>query len=617
MALDMTVILVSAAFFLALILYVALEQEQREKITGVTFFLAAAGGIVIYGFSYSHGHKGIFDHLTAILRTLIDVGRMFVGVNNEKVFTDALAQMKIFDDGWLFLFWIIHFLAYYSMASAAVLALGKGAIKKLQQFLLNVRDIELIFGITESSLVLGRHIATDRHKSVVFVGRADASQELAIRQMGALLYSDDVALEPQEEFIKRISMQNKNRELHVYALSDDEDANIKFAVHLLALLKKADVDPAKTSLVLLGQEERYGGDLQVIRDRYGYGEVKAFDHSEMTARLLMQRYPICKKVEFDDDGLAKTDVDVLLIGFGPMGQQVLNKMIANGQFEGSHFRANVFDPNCNVVDGFYRRNYAAMLEHYDITFSPYSGWSSECCDFLEKHAKTLTYIVVAVGSMKKGREIAHSILDFMRTMGRDIPVYQCCSDSVVWYRSHNESEFVSLHDADILFGCNMDELSMRINHYYNDPQGDPKKQWLECDYFSRMSCRASADFLSNYMNRLLEDHSKEITEKMLENMAKTEHLRWNAFHFSMGYKQMSESTWKERAATYQKEVAVGGVGHIRISKDVANKQHACLVSWEELSELSERENAVTGKSVDYQQMDRDNISVVLKLIREE
>ena len=37
MALDMTVILVSAAFFLALILYVALEQEQRERITGATF----------------------------------------------------------------------------------------------------------------------------------------------------------------------------------------------------------------------------------------------------------------------------------------------------------------------------------------------------------------------------------------------------------------------------------------------------------------------------------------------------------------------------------------------------------------------------------------------------
>ena len=616
MALDMTVILVSAAFFLALILYVALEQEQRERITGATFFISAAGGIVIYGFSYSHGHVGVFDHITAILRTLIDVGRMFVGINNEAVFREALHEVNVSDDGWMLLFWIVHFLAYYSMASAAVLALGKGAIKKLQQLLLNVRDVVLIHGITENSLTLGRHIATDKHKSVVFVGRADASAEIAIRQMGALLYSDDVAVEPQSAFIKRLNMHKPKRSLHVYALSEDEDANIKYAVRLLAHLKEADVAPQRTALVLLGQEERHGGELQFMRDRYGYGEVKAFDHSELTARLLVQKYPLCDIVEFDENGLATTDVDALLIGFGPMGQEVLKKLIANGQFEGSHFHAQIFDPNCGSADGFYRRRYSAMLSHYDVTFSPYGGRSSQCCDFLEEHAKTLNYVVVAVGSIKKGREIAYGIMDYMKRMGRDISIYQCCSDSVICHRSHNESEFSSLHDANVLYGGTMDDLAMRINHYYNDPAGQVKQQWMECDYFSRMSCRASADFLSSYVARLFAGRSKERAPEMLENMAKTEHLRWNAFHFSMGYVKMSEETWKARADLFRKEVETCGVGKIRISKDAAHRQHACLVTWEALVELSERENAVTGKSIDYQQMDRDNVIVVMKLLEE-
>lgn len=617
MALDMTVILVSAAFFLALILYVAMEQEEREKITGVTFFLAAAGGIVIYGYSYSHGHKGWFEHMSAVLRTLIDVGRMFVGANNEKVFTEALDKTGVQDAGWLFLFWIVHFMAYYSMASAAVLALGKGAVRKLQQLLLNVRNIELIHGITDSSLTFGRHIAMDKHKSVVFIGRADASQELAIRQMGALLYSDDVALEPQEGFLKRISMEKKNRTLHIYALAENEDANIKYAVHLLGLLKKAEVDPGRTSLVLLGQEERHGGDLQAGRDHYGYGEVKAFDHAELTARLLMQKYPLCNALQFDDDGLAKADVEVLLVGFGPMGQEVLKKLIANGQFEGSRFHAYVFDPNCGNMDGFYRRKNAAMLKEYDISFYPHSGKSIKFCDFLEEHALSLTYIVVAVGNIKKGSEIAYDIMDFLMKNGREMSVYQCCTDSVVCHRSHNESEYASLHDADILYGGSMDDLAMQINHYYNDPNGSAKDQWMACDYFSRMSCRASADFLSAYLKKLCEDHSKELTEVKRENMAKTEHLRWNAFHFSMGYSRMSRETWEERAKIFQKEMAVGGVGHIRISKDVKNKQHACLVNWDELDELSARENEVTGKALDYKQMDRDNVKAVMKLLEEQ
>ncbi len=215
MAVDMTVILISAAFFLALVLYFALEQEHRERITGIAFFIAAAGGIVIYGFAYSHGHNSMFDRVTAVLRTLIDVGRMFVGMNNEAVFREALAKVGATDSLWLFVFWGAHFFAYYSMASAAVLALGKGAIRKLQQLLLNVRDLEIIYGITDSSLTLGRHVASDKHKSVIFIGRADASQELAIRQMGALLYSDDVALEPQEAFLKRLSLKRHDRKLHV------------------------------------------------------------------------------------------------------------------------------------------------------------------------------------------------------------------------------------------------------------------------------------------------------------------------------------------------------------------------------------------------------------------
>ena len=333
--------------------------------------------------------------------------------------------------------------------------------------------------------------------------------------------------------------------------------------------------------------------------------------------MLLQKYPLSKVVEFDDNGLAKADVEVLLVGFGPMGQEVLKKVIANGQFEGSTFHAHVFDPGCGSVDGFYRRRYAAMLQNYDITFHPHTGRSVQICDFLEEHAKTLTYVVISVGNLKKGSEIAYAIMDFMTKAGRELPIYQCCNDSVVCHRSHNESEYASLHDADILFGGTMDDLAMRINHYYNDPAGLPRDQWMACDYFSRMSCRASADFLSGYLGRLCEDHSKELTEEKLENMAKTEHLRWNAFHFSMGYVRMSDETWEERANQFRKEVAVGGVGNIRISKDAANKQHACLVTWDELDELSEKENEVTGKSVDYKQMDRDNVKVVLKLLEEQ
>ena len=102
----------------------------------------------------------------------------------------------------------------------------------------------------------------------------------------------------------------------------------------------------------------------------------------------------------------------------------------------------------------------------------------------------------------------------------------------------------------------------------------------------------------------------------MENMSITEHLRWCGFHYSMGYEKMSEEGWEKRAGDYRREVAVGGVGRTRISKDAAGKQHACLIPWDELDTLSQKESAVTGKDTDYKQMDRDNVKVVLKLLNE-
>ena len=237
MAVDMTVILVSAALFLVVVLYIALEQEQREKITGIAFAVAAIGGIISYGFSYAHEQAGFLPQMSAVLRTLIDVGRMFVGMNNEAVFRTALEKTGMTGSVWVVLFWSFHFLAYYSLASAARLTLGKGAIRRLRQLLLHIRDVVVVYGVSENSLSFGRHIASDKHKSIVFVGHADSSQELAIRQMGALLYSDDVALQPQKTFLKRISVYNRKQQLHIYCLYDNEDANIKYAVNFLKILK--------------------------------------------------------------------------------------------------------------------------------------------------------------------------------------------------------------------------------------------------------------------------------------------------------------------------------------------------------------------------------------------
>ena len=54
---------------------------------------------------------------------------------------------------------------------------------------------------------------------------------------------------------------------------------------------------------------------------------------------------------------------------------------------------------------------------------------------------------------------------------------------------------------------------------------------------------------------------------------------------------------------------------MRITKNAAQREHACLIPWDELDELSRRENEITGKNLDYKEMDIQNVLAIEKLLR--
>ena len=92
----------------------------------------------------------------------------------------------------------------------------------------------------------------------------------------------------------------------------------------------------------------------------------------------------------------------------------------------------------------------------------------------------------------------------------------------------------------------------------------------------------------------------------MEHLAITEHERWCAFHYCMGFAPMTQEEFAARCETYLAQKAAGEKP-LRIGKDLNARIHACLIDWDALDTLSQKENAVTGGRVDYKQMDRDNV----------
>ncbi|MCR5557471.1 MAG: hypothetical protein K6F75_07950 [Butyrivibrio sp.] len=598
---SLAVIALSAALFLALISYLALDADNREKWSGIAFTVAILGGIFIYGSinAFVVGFSPV-----AILRTMIDIVRMFGGVNR----VDDFSKLVDGAPGWILVFWVIHFFGYYALVSAVVTTLGKNAINRLRAWLFRIHDIELIYGTDDNAIEFGKKLATNKKVSVVYVSDS-SSREADIRALGGMLYTDEIATKVRPKFLKRLSVKKGSGSIRLNALADDVDSNISYARMLLKTLEDCGIKPEQTKLVMLGREETQGEVFFNTSERYGYGSVKVFDRAELVARVLLQKYPLCNAITFDENYRATADAECLLVGFGHLGQEVLRKLVANGQFEGSNFHVKVFDSALDETNGLFKMRYQSMLDNYNIDFSSSDGRSISATEYVMEHAKSLKYIVVAVGDEKTGREIAYGFQEILRERGISMPIYQCLKDRVYCYRVGKERKKSAIYDADILYTGKMDQLAMEINHYYCGDDGSIDKQWAECDYFSRMSCRASADYLQTLFQRLgFIGKDLTIDGEKLENLAKSEHHRWCAFHFSMGYSTMSDEEKDKRAEMYKQD------GKTRITKDPANKLHACLIPWDDLDELSDYENAITGRNVDYKQSDRDNIITVKKIL---
>lgn len=244
-------------------------------------------------------------------------------------------------------------------------------------------------------------------------------------------------------------------------------------------------------------------------------------------------------------------------------------------------------------------------------------------DYLHGCGKKLKYIAVCTGNDKINHEIAEDLLADLQGRGWNLPVYTCSYRGVKAYDAQDGSvKLNKLYRPELLSVIEVDHMAMMLNHRYQMPTENTVLQnWMNCDYFSRMSCRAFTDFVPAMLRaagRTKEqalDGQWQFSDVQLENLSRTEHLRWCAFHYCMGFSPMSGEELDERGQEYRRQMERSGAASIRIGKNMENRTHACLVSWEELVELAEKEAGYTGKYTDYQYSDTRNVLAIPELLR--
>lgn len=616
----MKIVIGSAVLFVMLILSLAIPPRHTKKILGRLAVLVAVLALLIYGNGYGYLHTEVsqekYPVSICVLRTVFDSCRIFVGANNWDAIRPAYDGKPV----WEILFWIIQVMALSLSASAIVVSLGSRLLKEIRMWVLRVHDIALIFGLNENTLEFGRELADQENTAILYVDQGQQTKlHTAVEQMGALIRCDANALSGNVYFLKSIGLRPGNRRLHVFALDSSMVANRQFSRNLLQALEQRGISPDQTTLTILSPDEETDNPMQALPERYGYGSLLSLNEPEMVARMLVRSYPPYKSLTFDEIGRAQKDFHGVLIGFGQIGQAVLRQLVMNSQFCGSTSRIAVFAPDYEKRIGWISHECREMLNHYCIDLYPYDGRSRQIYDYLEQHAGSINYVAVCAGSEMINLDISEKLQLFLQRRGCSAPILMCTGRGVSHLSAGEHIVSHKVYVPEILCSDRIDRMAMVLNQSYQKT-GDMRKNWKRCNYFDRMSSRAAADFYdallySAGVTREEAENHWNPQGDLLENLAASEHLRWNAFHYCMGFRPMTEEEFRERSAAFEAATEKDPNTKYRVTKDVEKRIHACMIPWEELDAYSAKENAVTKQRADYAENDRNNVRDLTKVLR--
>ena len=607
------IILGTVAIYLALFVHVAFSPKFSKKLIAAAGAVAVVCGLVFYSICFST----LYDNLAlAILRTCHAVLQLFIGENPLEIISGSPLLERV---GFQVASSALGFLGVFTTAGAALSAIGAGFLRKLRLFLRRKQDVAIVQPLNTKTLAFARQLHDKKNAIVVFVDEnPDSSCVESAHEFGCVIHSDGNAVAGDPAFVRSLGTGKSGRRLSLYTLSGDQFANRQYACRLADSLSACGIPAGQTSLTIFANEDETQNTI-CGRDGYTYGSILCVSQEQLAARLLMHKAPPWEAVSFDEAGRAREDFHALVVGSGRVGQAVIKQLVMNGQFSGSQFRLTVFDPQFPSICGQLKHESREIFSHYAIDTRPFDARSGEMYDFLEENPSNLNYVVLCTGDDTVNREVARQLYHFFSVHGRSLPIL-ICSRRGLQRITATQVERWDIYASEVLCSDDMDRLAMLLNHSYCGNDKTPRENWDACDYFSRMSSRASADFAPAFLKMvgLPADAVPEgdwYTPEQLENMAISEHDRWCAFHYCMGFRGMTEEEYAQRCRTYQEEKAKDPASCYRIGKDISKRIHSCLIPWEELDALSAAENAVTGGSVDYKQMDRNNVLTLPELLR--
>ena len=617
------------AFLIVVFFIMTRSREKQVKICLALLIFAIVVGFAYYSYGYLKPGSDDTNIVVAALRGIISTFKMFS-------LNDNFGELMRSEDAWLAgnifliaLFWIAHICAAIVIQAALIGLFGRKLIDAFRLRFGSFNDIFIVKGEADTAFLLAANIAT--HDASL--KHYDPSRLVVILPEG----SDDVKNmhDKAASFGGIMLLPGKNRTIIYYMNSAgfgkphrrgkkfnvvlmSTETSVGDEARLIAEYAIGKTDPDKldvfvmTSSIFDREEiERIAQQKVNGRRKYPYtfhivSEVGLF------IRQMLDKHPPfeCHSLSPNEKCMAADNFTVMMIGFGNVGQNALLRLIMSGQYEGSRMRAVVLDKKIDDIRDRFMFRHPALDLCCDIEFIGVNVHSDKFYNLLND-IDNVSYIVIALDTDESNKQTASDLrMHFERkgtTRHPNIAIIEKSGGRQSEYLSENIFCFGMKEDVykeSVIIREDADIMAKAVNEIYSGGS----QPWYELDWFTQESNRASADFIPA-MLRLAKLDADEAMEKdtltedkeLAETLAKTEHLRWNAFHAAMGYDHMSIEEMNQRFENY----TGSGDPLPYCRKDPTAKKHICLVAWEDLDDLSEAYRKLARRAGNEREQTRD------------
>lgn len=586
-------------------------------------------GFVVYFIGYQVGNTQCNPYaiLPNILESLFSTTRLFI-LGNDLVELEApFKHAAIFHA----MFSLTAALAAFIFISVMASVFFKDWLIRLKIRSKDASENHFFFGINQSALALAIDLLkSSSERMVAFVNDMDENEN---QQLLALLpdsayvvknrsFLDSISLQKEEGLLQFFHHKEKHThygehgnsifhnlriiktrigtaETHLYFLSDNEDWNIEHAKMTLNELKNHSCDnPVRIHIATYAEiaEKHFAH-----YTKLSTSEISVIIHHYATIvsrQLIAEHHPVdCLKIN-TETASSSTDFNVLIIGFGQLGTNVLRKLIEQGQFVGSVFHAIVIDKYMNILQGRFEHLYPGIMANYDIRFVEAEVGNSIFYKEIRNLIESLNYLVISLGDDNLNIQTAMEILEINSIKNkRSLKIFIKLENESHWKETLSEfkNQIFIFGESDKVFSENnilqsKVEKQARIVHAEYCELYDDNRSFDEISRHEQLSNISVAEnlsakvkllgydslesFIANFKTN--DEYKKSLSDIQKLNLSIGEHLRWNAFHFIHGW----------RALPFDKIQGKTKEEKHKNRKNTDLRLQSCLTTWERLAELS-------------------------------